>query len=99
MVVNTVIRVKRVSKGVIGVEVVLPNAPPLVLIRGSRGFVMCGYLDMSVAEKLGLVCARVTGISSVEEMLDAVISEASSAAIKQGIKPGMRVRDVVKAIE
>ncbi len=96
--VNMVLRVKKVSDNVLGFEIELPNAPPLIVLRGSRGFVMCGYLDIGVAEKLGLLCARVSGVSSVEEMLDKEVAEATAEAVRQGIKPGVRVRDILKLI-
>ncbi|OYT40704.1 MAG: hypothetical protein B6U89_01305 [Desulfurococcales archaeon ex4484_58] len=82
----------------LGVEIELPNAPPLIVLRGNRGFIMCGYLDIKVADKLGLVAGRVVGVSSVDELLDKEIVEASSKAIELGIKPGVKVKEVINVL-
>jgi uncharacterized protein YunC (DUF1805 family) len=95
----TIVEVKGIDideKKVIGVKIELPNSPPLLVIRGERGFIMCGYLDIKVAEKLGLVAARVTGVKSIEEMIDKEIVEATSKALENNIAPGMKVRDILK---
>ncbi len=95
----TGVRVKLVElddKKLLGIEIDLPNAPPLIVLRGDNGFVMCGYLDISVAEKIGVLAARVTGVKSVEEMLDKEIGEVTSKAIEKGVKKGVKVRDIVK---
>ncbi len=41
-----------------GVEVPLPAAP-LVLVSNANGFVMCGYLNVETAERLGVAAAMV----------------------------------------
>ena len=88
--------VKILENGIIGIEIFLPEAPPLILIRGRRGFVMCGYLNIDVANKLGLIAARVTGVKSVEEMLDKEIAEVTTKAKEVGIKEGMIVKEALK---
>ncbi|NIR86354.1 DUF1805 domain-containing protein, partial [Candidatus Bathyarchaeota archaeon] len=40
------------EKTATGLRVNLPNSPPLVMIIGRTGFVMCGFLNMEAAEKL-----------------------------------------------
>jgi len=97
----TSVRVKLLDvegKKLLGVEIELPNAPPLVLIRGDEGFVMCGYLNINVAESLGLIAARVTGVRSVEEMLEKDIGEVTSKAESRGIHRGLKVREVLKLL-
>ena len=96
--VNTILRVKNIKDGVIGFEIELPNAPPLILIRGKRGFIMCGYINLDVAEKLGLVVVRVSGVSSIEEMLEKEVSNATSKAKEIGIKDGVKVKDIIDLI-
>jgi len=96
--VNTILRVKNIKDGVIGYEIELPNAPPLILIRGKRGFIMCGYINLDVVEKLDLVVARVSGVSSVEEMLEKEVSNATSRAKEIGIKVGVKVKDIIDLI-
>ncbi len=96
--VKTIINVRRVCERIIGLEVSLPNAPPLLLIKGSRGFIMCGYLNISVADKLGLVAARVVGVRTIEEMLEKNIVEVTAKAKELGIKEGMKVREALKLL-
>ncbi|MCS7127893.1 MAG: DUF1805 domain-containing protein [Sulfolobales archaeon] len=91
----TLVRVKNVGEGVIGVEVSLPNAPPLIVIAGKRGFIMCGYLDIITADKLNAVAARVRGVKNVEEMLSGEIETATSRAMELGIRAGVKVKEVI----
>ena len=51
-----------------GVHVKLPNAD-FLLILGSKGYIMCGYLNMATAEKKGDAAAIVTGVESFEDVL------------------------------
>jgi uncharacterized protein YunC (DUF1805 family) len=62
---------------------------PLLIIKAPRGFVMCGYLNMVVAEQLGDVAAKVTGVRNFDDVLTSRVVEVSSAAMELGIKVGM----------
>ena len=86
------------GKSVLGVEIQLPNSPPLVLLIGEKGFVMCGYLNIEAAERAGAMAARVVGVRSVEDVLDKEIVEVTSKARENGLAPGRRVRDVLANI-
>lgn len=83
------------NKKLVGIEIELPNAPPLIVLRGDKGFIMCGYLNIEVADKLEIIAARVTGVKTVDEMLEKEIVEATSKAAEYGIMPGKRVRDII----
>ena len=70
---------------------------PLLMIRApSGGFLMCGYLDMAAAEKLGASAAKVKGVSSFEEMLDAEVADVSPAAEEKGVSKGMTGREALR---
>ena len=69
---------------------------PLVIVRARRGYAACGYLNREVAEKLGDTVVVVTGVRSVEEMLDKPVAWASSKARELGVKPGMKCREALK---
>ncbi len=92
---ETLVRVKRVSNGVVGVEIELPNSPPLVVLVGRRAFVACGFLNIELAEKLGVPCARVTGVRSAEDVLEKEVQQATSKARELGIVEGVKVREVL----
>lgn len=96
--IGEVIRVKEVSSGgrkYLGLEVNLPGSPPLVLLVGETGFAMCGFLDVSAAEKKGVVAVKIPGVSSVEELLEKEIAEATSKAEAKGLRKGVRLKDVL----
>ena len=76
------------QKKAVGFEISLPGAP-LLLARGDKGFVMCGYLDMSVADKFGQAAAVVRGIKTLDELLEKPVADVSAKGKRRGIKPGM----------
>lgn len=70
----------------------------LVFISGSKGFIMCGYLNLETAEKKNNIAAIATGIKNIEDMLKTKIIAATSAARKAGIKEGMPVEQALEII-
>jgi len=80
------------------VKVTLKGLPPLLLIEGEKGFVMCGYLNIEAAESLGATAAVVSGVNSFEDVLNATIKTATSKAKEVGFEPGAIVREVIGAI-
>lgn len=81
-----------------GVKSTLPNLPPLLLIKGEKGFVMCGYLNLESTQKLGGVAVIVSGVNTFEEMLNSKIKAATKKALKLGLKPGIIVKEVISKI-
>ena len=69
---------------------------PLLIIKGSRGYLACAYIDVDTCNKTGEACAIVSGVSSHNDMLRAKIKYASDAARELGIEEGM---SGAKAIE
>ena len=78
-----------------GVKSTIPGGPPLLLIKGEKGFVMCGYLNADVAERVGLAAAIVSGVSSFDDVLNAEIKVATNKAKDLGVEPGKIVKDVI----
>lgn len=83
------------GKTALGLKVDLPNSPPLVAVVAEKGFVMCGFLDMEAAEKLDVVGVMVSGVKTVDEMLSAEVTAATSKAKLKGIRRGMKGREAV----
>lgn len=79
------------GKSVTGVEIELPGAP-LVLAYALNGFVMCGYLNVAVAEKLNVAAAMVRGVKTVDDLLKAQIQAVTPAAAAKGVTIGMTGR-------
>ena len=82
----------------VGLKVDLPSAPPLLLVTGETGFVMCGFLNMEAAEKLNVTAAMVSGVKSFDDVLEAGIKAVTSEARRKGIEPGMKGKDAIKLL-
>lgn len=82
----------------LGLKVEMEGLPPLLLIKGGKGFVMCGYLNGEVAERLGAAAAIVSGVNSFEDVLEAEIKFATTKAKELGLEPGRVVRTVIEAL-
>jgi uncharacterized protein YunC (DUF1805 family) len=82
---------------VTGYWIDLGNAP-LILIQARKGYVMCGYLNIAAANKLGDVAGRVTGVKTFEDALSAPIIEASEQAKKRGLQEGMKAEEFLNEL-
>ena len=95
MILNSEIRLK---KGVVtGSLIKLQNAS-LIVINSSNGYLMCGYLNIDTANKLGDIAGKVTGINDFKEALEAKIVELSDNAKKLGLKTGISGRQFLNEI-
>ena len=83
------------GKSFLALRAQMPELPPLLLIVGGKGFVMCGYLNLDAAEKIGAAAAVVSGVNSFEDVLNAEIKAATSKAKALGLEPGKVVRMVL----
>lgn len=70
----------------------------ILLIKAKDGFLGCAYFDLGPAERLGEPVAIVTGVKTLEQMLDAKVIRASSAARSLGVKDGMSGREALLLI-
>jgi uncharacterized protein YunC (DUF1805 family) len=70
----------------------------LLVIKGGRGMLACGYLKIETAEKLGDALAVVTGVKTFDDMLNAKVAQVSSAAARLGVEVGMSGRDALKKL-
>ncbi len=87
------IRLERGSA--IGLRIFLGKAP-LILIKADKGYLMCGYLNIASAEKLGDAAAVVKGVRTFNDMLNGTVVELTSAAEALGIKMGMKGREALE---
>jgi uncharacterized protein YunC (DUF1805 family) len=87
--------VELVNGTALGLKMDMEHAP-LLVIKAPRGFVMCGYLDISMAERLDDVAVKVTSVSNFEDVLAASVVEATPAAIDLGIEVGMPARQALE---
>lgn len=74
------------------------GSAPLLILRGTKGYVMCGYLNLEVAEKLGDTAVRASGVRDLETLLNANVAGATSKARSLGIKEGQKVSEIVSLL-
>ena len=74
------------------------GAKNLIVIKGSRGYVMCGYLNLNTAEKFHEIAVIVSGVSTISSMIKGCVFNLSSEAKKLGIYKNQPIRDVLKII-
>ncbi|MDR3256166.1 MAG: DUF1805 domain-containing protein [Endomicrobium sp.] len=70
----------------------------MVFIKGNNGFIMCGYLNIETAEKMGNIAAIVTGVKTVNDMLEKNIVNSTTNAQRIGINPGISVLEALEKI-
>jgi uncharacterized protein YunC (DUF1805 family) len=70
----------------------------LVVIKGRRGYIMCGYLNMKVADSFKDVAVIVTGVTSISGALRSSVAGVSKEAYKLGIRKNQPVKDVLEII-
>ncbi len=87
-------RINLENGSAIGLKMDMEHAP-LLVIRAEKGFVMCGYLNIETANRLGDVAVRVTGVKSFDDVLNAKAVEVSETAKKLGITVGMTAKEAL----
>ena len=70
----------------------------LIVIRGKHGYIMCGYINLKAAEMFKDVAVKVTGVSSIKDVLRARVNSSTSSAKRLGIYKNQPVKDVLKII-
>lgn len=71
---------------------------PLLIIKAKNGYVMCGYLNMNAANKIGDIAGKVTGVKTFDDMLNADVVEVSENAKLAGLSQGMNVKDFLNTL-
>ena len=84
------------GKACLGVRVELPDSPPLLLVIAEKGFVMCGFLNVEAAERLGIAAAMVSGVKTFDDVLEAQVKALTSKAKSFGVEVGMRGAEALK---
>jgi len=92
----SVMTVKVDGKACLGMRAELPDSPPLLLIIAGKGFVMCGFLNIDAAEKLGVAAAMVSGVKTFEDVLNVQIKTMTSKAKGFGVEAGMKGAEALK---
>ena len=88
----------KVGKKNIQAVLVKLGSKNLIVLTGSRGYIMCGYLNLKIANKFKDVAVKITGIATIKEALTTRVYAASYAARRLGIYKGQPIKDVLKII-
>lgn len=72
------------------------GAAPLILIKAEKGFAMCGYLNMDVANKFGDCAVVAKGVRNFEDLLNAKVIEISNKAKELGISKELSIREALE---
>ena len=70
----------------------------LILIKGKKGYIMCGYLDLKVAESFKDIAIKVTGVATVKDVLSGKVHSSTRAARILGVKKNQPIKDVLQII-
>lgn len=70
----------------------------LILLRGARGYVMCGYLDLKTAERFKDTAIKIVGASTIEEAVKTTVHSCTSRAKKSGVYKGQPVKETLRII-
>lgn len=73
-------------------------ALPLLIIKGSKGLLACGYINAETCNKTNEACAIVSGVKTHDDMLAAEVKIVSKKAEELGIKVGMKGSEVVERL-
>ena len=92
----SIMTVKVNGKACLGMRAELPDSPPLLLIIAEKGFVMCGFLNIDAAEKLGVAAAVVSGVKTFEDVLNVQIKAMTSKAKGFGVEASMKGAEALK---
>ncbi|EQD44567.1 protein containing DUF1805 [mine drainage metagenome] len=68
------------------------------MLKGKKGYVMCGYLNMETAEKLGDIAVRVKGVKDAETILESQVEAVSTRAHELGIEVGMPIKSIISKL-
>ncbi len=70
----------------------------LIVLKGSKGYVMCGYLNMKAANAFKEVAVKITGVNTIKDALKSKAAAVSVAARGVGLRKNQPIRDVLKII-
>ena len=69
---------------------------PLLIVKGSLGFLGCGYINTDTCNDTAEACAVVSGVKTHEEMLEATVESVSLEAMALGVKVGMEGTEAIE---
>ena len=81
-----------------GIELDLCDDTKLLVITGKKGYIMCGYLNINTAQKRNDAACIVTGVKTIEDMLNSNVVALTAKAQSLGISMNMGVKQVLEIL-
>jgi uncharacterized protein YunC (DUF1805 family) len=91
-------KIIKIGKKKIGAVAIRLLSKTFILLKGDRGYIMCGYLNLKAAQKFRDAACKIVGVATIEDALKAKIHSCTTQARKLGIAPGDTVRVALKKI-
>jgi len=88
----------KIGKSYIEAVCIRLQSKNFILLRGRRGYVMCGYLDLKAAEKFGDAAVKIRGVSTIKQAIKTTVHSCTSQALKLGISKGQPVAGFLNLI-
>ena len=85
----------KTAKGIIEAFLIRLASKSLILLKGKKGYIMCGYLDLKAAQKFGDAAVKITSVSDIAGALEAKVYSLTSQAKRLGISKGEKVKDIL----
>lgn len=79
-------------------QIKIDLAYPLLILKGSKGLLTCGYLNIETFNATGEVAAIVADVNSFEDMLTAKVIKVSDKGFQAGLHVGMLGSKVIEII-
>lgn len=67
----------------------------IVFVTTGTGMVVCGAFDLAALDRLNVAAAKVTGVSSVDQLLAGTVKDVNQAAKARGIEVGVTGREAL----
>ncbi|WP_413854486.1 YunC family protein [Candidatus Ruminimicrobium bovinum] len=80
------------------ISIDLCDSSQLLMITSPKGYIMCGYLNINTAQKRGDIACIVTGVKTIDDVLNSKIVALTSNAQKLGIEMNMPIKQVLEKL-
>ncbi len=70
----------------------------LVFIKTPDGLLACGAIDVAALDTFNIPAARISGVATLDDLLNGTVREANQHAAARGVQPGMSGRDALEKL-
>ncbi len=89
----------KIGKGqYIDVYLICLQRKNLILLKGRKGYIMCGYINLAVAEKFKDAAIKIIGVASIKEALKTKVHSCTSFARRLGVYKEQPVGEALEII-